>query len=247
MITIKTDAQINLMRRAGKIVAETLKLVEDNLRPGMMTAEIDKIAEEYIFSKGAKPAFKGYHGFPAATCISIDDEVVHGIPGKRILVEGQIVSVDLGAIFDGFYGDSAETFPVGEISEEKRKLLEVTKRSLEAGIAEVRAGNKLGRVSNAIQRSAESAGFSVVRDLVGHGIGRAMHEEPQIPNYGSANEGPVLASGWVLAIEPMVNIGTYRVQTKADNWTIVTVDGLPSAHFEHTVAVTDTGADILTI
>jgi len=247
VITIKTDAQINLMRRAGKIVAETLEFVEKNLKPGMMTAEIDRIAEEFILSKGAKPAFKGYHGFPAATCISIDDEVVHGIPGKRVLVEGQIVSVDLGAIFDGFYGDSARTFPIGEISEEKKKLLEVTKRSLEVGIAEVRAGNKLGRVSNAIQRSAESAGFSVVRDLVGHGIGRAMHEEPQIPNYGSANEGPVLASGMVLAIEPMVNIGTYKVQTKADGWTIVTIDGLPSAHFEHTVAVTDIDADILTI
>ncbi len=247
MITIKTDAQINLMRRAGKIVAETLEFVEKNLKPGMMTAEIDRIAEEFILSKGAKPAFKGYHGFPAATCISIDDEVVHGIPGKRVLVEGQIVSVDLGAIFDGFYGDSARTFPIGEISEEKKKLLEVTKRSLEVGIAEVRAGNKLGRVSNAIQRSAESAGFSVVRDLVGHGIGRAMHEEPQIPNYGSANEGPVLASGMVLAIEPMVNIGTYKVQTKADGWTIVTIDGLPSAHFEHTVAVTNIDADILTI
>lgn len=247
MITIKTDAQINLMRRAGKIVAETLEFVEKNLKPGMMTAEIDRIAEEFILSKGAKPAFKGYHGFPAATCISIDDEVVHGIPGKRVLVEGQIVSVDLGAIFDGFYGDSARTFPIGEISEEKKKLLEVTKRSLEVGIAEVKAGNKLGRVSNAIQRSAESAGFSVVRDLVGHGIGRAMHEEPQIPNYGSANEGPVLASGMVLAIEPMVNIGTYKVQTKADGWTIVTIDGLPSAHFEHTVAVTNIDADILTI
>jgi len=247
VITIKTDAQINLMRRAGKIVAETLEFVEKNLKPGMMTAEIDRIAEEFILSKGAKPAFKGYHGFPAATCISIDDEVVHGIPGKRVLVEGQIVSVDLGAIFDGFYGDSARTFPIGEISEEKKKLLEVTKRSLEVGIAEVRAGNKLGRVSNAIQRSAESAGFSVVRDLVGHGIGRAMHEEPQIPNYGSANEGPVLASGMVLAIEPMVNIGTYKVQTKADGWTIVTIDGLPSAHFEHTVAVTNIDADILTI
>jgi len=247
VITIKTDAQINLMRRAGKIVAETLEFVEKNLKPGMMTAEIDRIAEEFILSKGAKPAFKGYHGFPAATCISIDDEVVHGIPGKRVLVEGQIVSVDLGAIFDGFYGDSARTFPIGEISEEKKKLLEVTKRSLEVGIAEVKAGNKLGRVSNAIQRSAESAGFSVVRDLVGHGIGRAMHEEPQIPNYGSANEGPVLASGMVLAIEPMVNIGTYKVQTKADGWTIVTIDGLPSAHFEHTVAVTNIDADILTI
>ncbi len=235
------------MRRAGKIVAETLKLVELNIRPGMMTSEIDKMAEDFILSKGAKPAFKGYHGFPAATCVSIDEEVVHGIPGKRILTDGQIVSVDLGAIIDGFYGDSAATFAVGEISAEKRKLLEVTKRSLGAGIAEVRAGNKLGQVSNAIQRSAEAAGYSVVRDLVGHGIGRAMHEEPQIPNYGSTEEGPILQAGMVLAIEPMVNIGTYKVHTKADGWTIVTDDGLPSAHFEHTVAVREDSGDILTI
>jgi len=247
VITIKTDAQINLMRRAGKIVAETLEFVEKNLKPGMMTAEIDRIAEEFILSKGAKPAFKGYHGFPAATCISIDDEVVHGIPGKRVLVEGQIVSVDLGAIFDGFYGDSARTFPIGEISEEKKKLLEVTKRSLEVGIAEVRAGNKLGRVSNAIQRSAESAGFSVVRDLVGHGIGRAMHEEPQIPNFGLPGTGPVLKKGMTLALEPMLNIGDWHTRVGDDRWTVFTADGSLSAHFEHTIALTDAEAEVLTI
>ena len=247
MITIKTDAQINVMRRAGRIVAETLELVGKNIRPGMTTEEIDRMAEDFILSRGAKPAFKGYHGFPASTCISIDEEVVHGIPGKRIIVEGQIVSIDLGAIVEGFYGDSAATFAVGEISDEKRKLLEVTKRSLEAGIAEVKDGNKLGRVSNAIQKVAESAGFSVVRDLVGHGIGRAMHEEPQIPNYGSVEEGPVMESGMVLAIEPMVNVGSYKVQTKSDGWTIATTDGMPSAHFEHTIAVTAKGGDILTL
>jgi len=247
VITIKTDAQINVMRRAGRIVAETLELVGKNIRPGMTTEEIDRMAEDFILSRGAKPAFKGYHGFPASTCISIDEEVVHGIPGKRIIVEGQIVSIDLGAIVEGFYGDSAATFAVGEISDEKRKLLEVTKRSLEAGIAEVKDGNKLGRVSNAIQKVAESAGFSVVRDLVGHGIGRAMHEEPQIPNYGSVEEGPVMESGMVLAIEPMVNVGSYKVQTKSDGWTIATTDGMPSAHFEHTIAVTAKGGDILTL
>jgi methionyl aminopeptidase len=235
------------MRRAGKLVAETLRLVEKNIKPGVTTAKLDKIAEDYIISRGAIPAFKGYHGYPASTCISIDDEVVHGIPGNRELMEGQIVSVDLGAVVDGYYGDSAATFPVGEISPIKRKLLEVTKRSLEVGLSAVRIGAKLGEVSHAIQKTAESAGFSVVRDLVGHGIGRAMHEEPQIPNFGSVTDGPILQKGMALAIEPMVNIGSHEVRTKADGWTIVTVDGSPSAHFEHTVAVGDNGAEILTI
>jgi methionyl aminopeptidase len=245
-ITIKTDAQIEIMRKAGKIVAETLNLVESNIRPGITTAEMDRLAEDYILSCGARPAFKGYRGYPATICASIDDEVVHGIPGNRILVEGQIVSIDLGAVIDGFYGDSAATFPVGRISEEKRKLLETTQRSLEAGIAQARAGNNLGRVSSAVQQVAESAGYSVVRDLVGHGIGKAMHEDPQIPNFGSPMEGPILLKGMVLAIEPMVNIGGYKVKTKVDGWTVVTADGLPSAHFEHTIAVTEDGPDILT-
>ncbi|MCX6828001.1 MAG: type I methionyl aminopeptidase [candidate division Zixibacteria bacterium] len=222
MIIIKTDAQIETMRKAGSVVAETLRLVKNHIRPGITTAEIDRLAEDFILSRGAKPAFKGYHGFPASTCISIDDEVVHGIPGARVLMDGQIVSVDLGAIVGGYYGDSAATFPVGEISEEKRKLLEVTQRSLEAGIARVKAGNRLGEVSAAVQETAEAAGFSVVRELVGHGIGKAMHEDPQVPNFGSVN-------------------------TKVDGWTVVTADGSPSAHFEHTVAVTDDGCDILTL
>jgi methionyl aminopeptidase len=243
----KTDAQIEIMRRAGKVVADTLKLIERNIRPGVTTKELDLLAEDFIHSQGAKPAFKGYRGYPATACISIDDEVVHGIPGKRVLVDGQIVSVDLGAIVDGYYGDSAATFPVGEISEEKKKLLEVTKRSLEAAIAKVKAGTKLGVISSTVQQVAEEAGYSVVRDLVGHGIGREMHEDPQIPNFGSSNEGPVIDKGMVLAIEPMVNVGDYKVLTKADGWTIVTVDGSPSAHFEHTVAVRESGADILTL
>lgn len=247
MIIIKTDAQIEIMRKAGRIVAKTLQMIEGKVKPGISTAEINHAAEEYILSCGARPAFKGYRGFPASVCISIDNEVVHGIPGSRVLVEGQIVSIDLGTIVDGFYGDSAATFPVGEISEEKRELLEVTKRSLEAGIAQVKAGNKLGQVSSVIQKCVEKAGFSVVRDMVGHGIGRNLHEDPQVPHFGPADAGPVLAKGMVLAIEPMVNVGGYKVTQKPDGWTVVTTDGTDSAHFEHTVAVTENGADILTV
>lgn len=247
VIHIKTDAQIEIMRRAGRIVAETIRMIEDKIKPGITTAEIDRVAEEYILSRGAKPAFKGYRGFPASVCVSIDSEVVHGIPGSRVLVEGQIVSVDLGAIVDGFYGDAAATFPVGEISEEKKKLLEVTRRSLETGIAQVKGGNKLGRVSAAIQNCVEEAGFSVVRDMVGHGIGKRLHEDPQVPHFGPADAGPILKKGMVLAIEPMVNSGDYKVVQKPDGWTIMTADGSDSAHFEHSVAVTENGADILTL
>jgi methionyl aminopeptidase len=246
LIIIKTDAQIEIMRKAGKIVAETLDLIESKIKPGMRTLDIDKMAEDYIISRRAIPAFKGYHGFPAATCISIDEEVVHGIPGERRLVEGQLVSVDLGTIYGGYYGDAARTFAIGEISEEKRRLMNVTRDCLDAAIAKVRSGIKLGEISHAVQTTAEKAGFSVVRDMVGHGIGRAMHEDPQIPNYGHPDVGPVLEKGMVLAIEPMVNIGDYKVTQKADGWTIVTADGSPSAHFEHSVAVTNDGCEILT-
>ncbi|MBN2227921.1 MAG: type I methionyl aminopeptidase [candidate division Zixibacteria bacterium] len=246
MIIIKTDAQIAVMRKAGKVVAETLNMIERELKPGMTTAELDRLAEEFICSHNAIPGFKGYHGFPATACISIDDEVVHGIPGDRRIVEGQIVSVDLGAIVDGYYGDAARTFAVGEISEEKRRLMDVTLRSLEAGIAQARAGNKLGQVSHAVQEVAEAAGFSVVREMVGHGIGKQMHEDPQIPNFGSPDDGPVLEKGMTLAIEPMVNIGEYKVRQKPDGWTIVTADGSPSAHFENSIAVTDGDPVILT-
>ncbi len=247
MITIKTDAQLEIMRKAGKIAAETLTMLEEKVKPGITTAEIDRVAEEYILSRQAKPGFKGYRGFPASTCISIDEEVVHGIPGSRMLKEGQIVSIDLGTIVDGYYGDSAATFPVGEISEEKRKLLDVTKRSLEIGIEQARAGNKLGKVSAAIQKYVEAAGFSVVRDMVGHGIGKKLHEDPQVPHFGPEDAGPVLAKGMVIAIEPMVNVGDYGVNQKADGWTIVTADGSASAHFEHTVAITDNDPEILTL
>jgi len=246
VILLKTDAQIEIMRKAGRIVAQTLKMIGENIKPGMTTAEVDKLAEDFILSKGAKPAFKGYRGFPATACVSVNEEVVHGIPGNRTLVEGQIVSVDLGSIVDGFYGDSAATFPVGEVSEEKKKLMAVTKRSLEIGIAQVKSGRKLGQVSSAIQKCVEAEGFSVVRDMVGHGIGKNLHEDPQVPHFGPAEAGPVLKKGMVIAIEPMVNAGAYQVLQKPDGWTIVTADGSDSAHFEHTLAVTDDGADILT-
>jgi len=246
VIIIKTDAQIAVMRKAGKVVADTLNLIGRELKPGMTTAELDRLAEEYICSQDAIPGFKGYHGFPATACISIDDEVVHGIPCQRKIVEGQIVSVDLGAIVDGYYGDAARTFAVGEVSEEKQRLMDVTRRCLEAGIAQARAGNKLGQVSHAVQEVAEAAGFSIVREMVGHGIGKEMHEDPQIPNFGSPNEGPVLEKGMALAIEPMVNIGEYKVRQKPDGWTIVTADGSPSAHFENSIAVTEGDPVILT-
>jgi len=246
VIVLKTDAQIKIMRKAGKIVAETLKMIGEKIQPEITTADLDRMAEEYILSLGAKPAFKGYRGFPATLCVSIDEEVVHGIPGSRRLVEGQIVSIDLGCIVNGFYGDTAATFPVGEISEEKRKLLDTTRRSLEVGISQVRAGVKLGKVSSAIQKCVEADGFSVVRDMVGHGIGKNLHEDPQVPHFGPAEAGPILKTGMVLAIEPMVNAGGYQVLQKADGWTIVTADGSASAHFEHSVAVTENGADILT-
>jgi len=247
VIIIKTDAQIEIMRKAGKIVADTLVMLEEKIKPGVKTSEIDKAAEEYILSRGSIPGFKGYHGFPASACVSIDEEVVHGIPGNRTLIEGQIVSIDLGTIVDGYYGDSAVTYPVGQISDEKRKLLDVTKRSLEIGIEQATMGSKLGKVSSAIQEFVEDAGFSVVRDMVGHGIGKNLHEDPQVPHFGPADVGPVLKKGMVIAIEPMVNIGDYKVNQKADGWTIVTADGSASAHFEHTIAITENGPDILTL
>lgn len=235
------------MRQAGRIVAEALQMVGNTIKPGMTTLELDTLVDEFIRSKNAIPAFKGYHGFPASSCISINDEVVHGIPGDRVIEEGDIVSVDVGSLINGYYGDSARTFAVGEISEEKRKLMDFTEKSLAAGIDKARNGNKLGQISAAIQEVAEQQGYGVVRQLVGHGIGRNMHEEPQVPNYGYPDEGPVLKTGMVIAIEPMVNSGTYQVKTLPDKWTVVTADGSPSAHFEHTVAITENGPDILTI
>ena len=247
MIILKNKDEIEIMRRAGQVVSRTLDMVGEVLKPGMTTAELDRLIEDFIRSTGAIPGFKNYQGFPASACISIDDEVVHGIPGKKVIKEGDLVSVDVGSIVDNFYGDSARTYAVGKVSPEKKKLMDVTYKSLLAGIDKARKGNKLGEVSAAVQRVAEDAGYGVVRLLVGHGIGREMHEEPQVPNFGSPDEGPVLKVGTVIAIEPMINMGTYNVKTLPDGWTVVTADGLPSAHFEHTVAVTENGPDILSL
>lgn len=247
VITLKTAEEIEIMRRAGKVVAGALDLAEREARPGMTTRELDKLIEEYIRAQGAVPGFLNYHGFPASACISIDDEVVHGIPGDRVIKDGDIVSVDVGSIVDEFYGDSARTVAVGEVSEEKLQLMKCTRESLNAGIDKARKGNTLGQVSASVQRVAEDAGYGVVRQLVGHGIGRAMHEEPQVPNFGSPTEGPILKVGMVIAIEPMINMGTYDVKTMPDGWTVVTADGKPSAHFEHTVAITENGPDILSV
>ncbi len=247
MVILKTKGEIEIMRRAGRVVAEVLDMVEKTIEPGMTTSQLDMLIEDFIRSLGAIPGFKNYQGFPASACISINDEVVHGIPGKRVIMERDIVSVDVGSIVDGFYGDSARTYAIGEVSEEKLRLMENTQKSLAAGIDKARKGNKLGEISAAVQAVAEAEGYGVVRQLVGHGIGRNMHEEPQVPNFGSPNDGPVLKIGMVLAIEPMINLGTYQVKTLPDGWTIVTADGKASAHYEHTIAITDDGPDILTV
>lgn len=235
------------MREAGRITAMALRVVGDAVRPGITTGELDALAEAAIRDAGAAPAFKGYHGFPATLCTSVDAQVVHGIPGARVLREGEIVSVDCGAIVDGYYGDSAMTFPVGAPSDGAWRLMDATRRSLEAGIARCIPGMRLHDISSAVQGVAEGAGFSVVREYVGHGIGRAMHEDPQVPNYGQAGTGPTLKVGMVLAIEPMINAGHADVRSLDDGWTVVTVDGSLSAHFEHTVAITEDGPRILTL
>lgn len=247
MIQIKRPEEIEIMRRAGRIVSLTLDEIARHLQPGVSTGALDRLADEFLHDHGAIPAFKNYQGYPASTCISINDEVVHGIPGKREIRDGDVVSVDIGSIVDNYYGDSARTFAVGDIAGEKQRLLRVTLDSLLAGIDKARPGNKLGVLSSAVQKVAEENGFGVVRALVGHGIGKRMHEEPQVPNYGSPSDGPVLKAGMVLAIEPMINIGTPEVKTLPDGWTIVTADGQCSAHFEHTVAITADGPDILTL
>jgi methionyl aminopeptidase len=244
---LKTKEEIEIMRRAGRVVAQCLDMVDKTIEAGMTTKQLDRLIEDFLLSHGAIPAFKDYQGYPASACISINDEVVHGIPGKRVIREGDLVSVDIGSIVNEYYGDSARTYAVGEVSRDKLALLEGTRKSLQAGIDKARKGNRLGQISAAVQKAAEEQGFSVVRQLVGHGIGRQMHEEPQVPNFGSPDDGPLLKSGMVLAIEPMINLGTYNVRTMPDGWTIVTADGMPSAHFEHTVAITDDGPDVLTV
>ena len=247
MITIKSKPEVELMRKAGDLVFRTLNLVCDAAKPGITTKELDTMAEEFIRSEGAEPAFKGYMDYPATLCVSINDEVVHGIPGGRKLEEGQIVSIDVGVRINGWYGDSARTVRIGTISDEAERLMKTTEEALQAGIQQARAGNRLGDISSAVQTFVEKNGYSVVRDLVGHGIGRRMHEEPQVPNFGEPHTGVELASGMVLAIEPMVNVGGATIKFDADKWTVRTADGSLSAHFEHTVAITDNGPDILTV
>ena len=251
MVTIKTEKEISLIRESSKIVADVLRFLEKQIYPGIATEELDDLAEDFIRSSGGFPAFKGYGNdrrnlFPASICVSIDNEVVHGIPGKRVLKEGEIVSVDVGVLKDGFFGDGAFTFPVGKISEGKARLMKITQESLDKGVEQAVEGNYLHDISYAVQHHVEAVGFSVVRDLVGHGIGKELHEDPPVPNYGKARTGLKLKEGMTLAIEPMVNFGVYGVYTAGDGWTILTADSEPSAHFEHTVVVRKNRAEILT-
>ncbi len=247
MIILKTKREIEIMRRAGRLVAQSHELVRQHIKPGITTREIDQIVEDFLRSQNAIPTFKGYNGFPYSICASVNEEVVHGFPSNRKLQTGDIISVDIGATFEGYVGDSAKTFFVGEVDDEKRRLVEVTRQSFYEGIKFARESYRLSDISHAIQQYAESAGFSVVRDYVGHGIGKKMHESPQIPNFGKPGKGPRLQEGMVLAIEPMINVGTYNVKVLDNNWTVVTVDGKPSAHYEHTVAITDGEPMLLTV
>lgn len=247
MIIIKSEKEIDLMRIAGKIVAETLLLVEEKVKPGITTAELDRIAEEFITKHGAKPSFKGLYGFPASLCISVNEHVVHGIPGGYVLKDGDIISVDCGACINGFHGDAARTFAVGNVSDEAKDLIRVTKQSFFKGIEYAKVGNRLTDISHEIQNYVEASGFSVVRDFVGHGIGRVVHEDPDVPNFGKAGRGPKLVAGMTLAIEPMINVGTYKVKTLKDDWTVVTSDGSLSAHYENTVVILPDGPEILTL
>lgn len=247
MIIIKNHDEIAIMKKAGRIVGETLLLLEEEVKTGMTTADLDRIAEEFITKHGAKPSFKGLYGFPSSLCISVNEHVVHGFPGEYVLKEGDIVSVDCGAFFDGFHGDAARTFPVGNISADAQKLIDITRESFFEGIKFAREGNKLTDISHEIQSYVEAAGFSVVRDFVGHGIGRKVHEDPNVPNFGKSGKGPKLLEGMVLAIEPMVNAGTHKVKTLKNGWTVVTADSSLSAHYENTVAILSDGPEILTL
>ena len=248
MIILKSGEEITKMRRAGRITAGTIDAVLDAVRPGITTLDLDAVAEDYIRTEGAVPSFKGYRGFPASICASVNEQIVHGIPGHRVLEEGDVLSLDFGAIWEGYHGDSAVTVFVGGTppSEEAARLVEVTRTSLEAGIGQIREGGHLGDIGHAVQSVVEAAGFSVVREYVGHGIGRNLHEDPQVPNYGEAGRGPAMKEGLVIAVEPMVNVGGWQTRTLADNWTVVTADGTLSAHFEHTIAITADGPEVLT-
>jgi methionyl aminopeptidase len=247
MIIRKSAEELGKMRRAGRIVASTIDRLVEALRAGMTTSDLDAVAEEFIGEEGAVPSFKGYRGFPASICTSVNEEIVHGIPGSRRLKEGDLLSLDVGAIWEGYHGDSAVSVFVGEPpSGEAEKLVRVTEESLEAAIAQVRPGNRLSDIGSVVQQVVEGAGFSVVREYVGHGIGRSLHEDPPIPNYGPPGRGLELRPGLVVAVEPMVNIGGWETRLLADEWTVVTADGSLSAHFEHTIAVTEDGPEVLT-
>lgn len=247
MMILKSAQEITYMREAGRITALALQELGKAVRPGITTRELDQFAEDFIKRAGATPAFLGYRGFPASICTSVNSEVVHGIPSLRKLENGDIISIDLGAVYQGYFGDSAVTFPVGEISKEAERLLAVTKQALFQGIPQAIAGNRIGDISAAVQSYVETHGFHVVREFVGHGIGREMHEEPQVPNFGKPGLGPRLREGLVLAIEPMVNAGTHEIVVMPDHWTVMTRDGSLSAHFEHTVVITDGQPEILTL
>jgi methionyl aminopeptidase len=246
MIILKSSQELVRMRKAGRIVAEVLARLREKVAPGVTTAELDALAYQIIVGYGAKPSFKGYRGFPASLCVSVNEEVVHGIPGKRVLQEGDIVSLDVGTIYRGYQGDAALTLSVGKVNGAAQHLMEVTAEALQAGIAQSRAGKRTGDISWAIQRCAERNGYAVVREYTGHGIGREMHEEPQIPNFGEPGRGVLLKPGMTFALEPMVTVGDYRTRVLDDNWTVVTLDAQLSAHFEHTVAVTEGEPEILT-
>lgn len=247
MINIRSKEEVRKIAKAASVVKDLLNDIEDIIKPGISTIELDKFAEKYITDRNAIPGFKGLYGFPSTLCVSINDEVVHGIPSNRILNDGDIIGIDVGSIVDGFYGDHAKTFPVGSISNDNKKLIDVTKECLARGIKEAKPGNRIGDIGFAIQTYAESFGYGVVKELVGHGIGEKLHEEPQIPNYGLKNTGPIIEEGMCFAIEPMINFGTEEIYTKSDNWTVCTKDGSPSAHFEHTITISENGAQILTI
>lgn len=247
MIILKTRREIEIMRKAGRLVAQSHELVRKYIKPGVTTKELDQMVEDFLRSQNAIPTFKGYGGFPYSICASVNEEVVHGFPNSRKLIEGDIVSIDIGATFEGYVGDSAKTFLVGEVDDEKRRLVEATRQSFYEGIKYAKTSYRLSDISHAVQQYAESQGFSVVRDYVGHGVGKDMHESPQIPNFGRPGKGPRLQVGMVLAIEPMINAGTYNVKVLDNNWTVVTTDGKPSAHYEHTVAITDGEPELLTV
>ncbi len=246
-IILKSDEEIAIIRQAGRVVAQVLQLLAKEVRPGLVLKELDKIVRDEFARKGVTPTFLGYHGYPATVCVSVNDEIVHGIPGDRVLREGDIVSIDLGATYDGFVADAALTVGAGKISPEAERLIRVTEEALWKGIRAARAGNPLGAVSNAIQTHVESFNLSVVREYVGHGVGRQMHEDPQVPNFGPADRGPILMKGMVLALEPMVTTGDWRTKRHDDNWTVSTLDGSLAAHFEHTLAIGDGEAEVLTL